>query len=81
MARAPSAVLSPADKKNVIKNLKAQLKDATDGIKALNKSSAVAQKAHDKLLAANIKDSGKLEKVAAKLQADLNAMAPAVVAA
>lgn len=81
MSRTKSAVLSPADKKAVVKNLKLQLKDATDALKAIAKNTALAQKTLDKTLSAAAKDSAKLEKAAAKLNADLLALAPALQAA
>ena len=68
MARAQSQVLSAADKKAVVSDLKAKLKDArslekslTGSIKTIEKDAAVAVKAANKELAVAAKAVAKLE--------------------
>ena len=73
MARANSIVLTPAEKKAVVANLKAELKAA----QAVNKELTAAGKVVAKARAAEDKEFGKLvkdaEKVLAKAQASLDA--------
>ena len=73
MARANSIVLTPAEKKAVVANLKAELKAA----QAVNKELTAAGKVVVKARAAEDKEFGKLvkdaEKVLAKAQASLDA--------
>jgi hypothetical protein len=64
MARAKSAILSPADKRAVLKDLKTRFKAATSEAKVGQKAYDVAEKAHDKAQAAaakvNIKRASRL---------------------
>ena len=73
MARQNSIVLTPAEKKAVVANLKAELKAA----QAVNKELTAAGKVVAKARAAEDKEFGKLvkdaEKVLAKAQASLDA--------
>ena len=73
MARANSIVLTPAEKKAVVANLKTELKAA----QAVNKELTAAGKVVAKARAAEDKEFGKLvkdaEKVLAKAQAALDA--------
>lgn len=73
MARQNSIVLTPAEKKAVVANLKAELKAA----QAVNKELTAAGKVVAKARAAEDKEFGKLvkdaEKVLAKAQAALDA--------
>lgn len=85
MARSKSAVLSPADKKAVVTDLKTKIKEAKAAdklitttlkeaekvFKAAEKSFAGATKEADKALSANAK-------IVSKLEADLEAIQPAV---
>lgn len=75
MARVKSAVLSPTDKKAVIKDLKGKLKVVNAAIKAKEKAQATADKNHAKESAARAKELDRLNKDAAKLQAQLDAIA------
>ena len=75
MARANSVVLTPAEKKAVVANLKAELKAAqlvTKELTAAGKVVAKARAAEDKEFGKLVKDA---EKVLAKAQASLDAAA------
>lgn len=77
MARAKSAVLSAADKRAVIKDMKAKLKAAELQLKVEAKAKAAAAKAFEKDTGVRDKTLAKLEKTVAKAKADLAAVAPA----
>jgi hypothetical protein len=67
MARAKSAVLSPAEKKAAIKTAKDAVKALNAKIKADNKAHAAVVKAYDKQAAADQKALVKLEAEVASL--------------
>lgn len=67
MARKSSAVLSPMERRSVIKAAKTDLKAANNELKALNKSEAAVMKANAKTRAA-------LEKRVTKLTGELALM-------
>lgn len=77
MARAKSAVLTTADKKAVIKDLKAKSKAVEAAVKGSNKAQDQAAKAFIKANAAHDKAHTKLVNEAAKLKAELDAIAAA----
>lgn len=77
MARKPSVVLTPAEKKAVIKDLKEQVKNAALAAKAL----VAEAKAIAKARTAEDKDFAKREAAAAKELAKLNAQLEAATAA
>lgn len=70
MARDKSSVLTPADKKAVVNDVKAKLKDAKTLLKTINTESKTAAKA----LVASEKRAGAQTKVVQKLEAELAAI-------
>lgn len=74
MARAKSAVLSAADKRAVIKDLKAKAKEANAAVKAAEKAKALAAKTFEKAQATAEKELAKLTKAADKLNSELAAI-------
>lgn len=74
MARSKSVVLTPAEKKGVVANLKNQIKEATAALKTLaaaEKARAKARTAEDK---AHAKDVAVVGKTLAGFQAQLEAV-------
>lgn len=89
MARSKSAVLSPADKKAVVTDIKARIKDATGHAKVSAQAITVSEKVHaatvkqaQKIHEAITKEHGKLKaaalKAVEKLTAELAAIQPTV---
>lgn len=67
MARAQSAVLSAADKKAVVADLKTKVKEANDALKAHDKNAAAAAKAFAATVKANEKAATAADKARDKL--------------
>jgi hypothetical protein len=78
MARAKSAILSPADKRAVLKDLKTRFKAATSEAKVGQKAYDVAEKAHDKAQAAAAKVNIKASLTASKLEDEIKAIEAAI---
>lgn len=78
MARAKSSVLSPDDKKAVVKDLKAKIKEAQTAIKGLEKSQLAFDKAYNKESSTRAKMLAKLYAHVDKLNTQLEAVSAAV---
>ena len=76
MARAKSAVLSEADKKAVITDVKTRLKEAKAAVKTHSAELNTMVRAHNNKVKSVDKDIAALTKTATKLEAELAALQP-----
>jgi hypothetical protein len=78
MARDKSAVLSPADRKAVVTDVKAKIKVVKDGLKANEKAFKESEKTHNNTVKTLTKDNAALTKTLGKLEGELAALQPAI---